>query len=204
MKHSRILLLLTGVSCLSACASAPISTSVDGANTAIIPQAALLIDKSANLYQVDDRLYRSEQLKAADKPLIAAADIKTIINLRYFDRDDDLELFHGDANAPKLINTPLLTWSIQPKQIAWVLHAIDTAKADGNVLVHCYHGADRTGIIIAMYRIIYQGWTVDAARHEMRNGGYGYHPIWKNLERLFRDDKVAAIKTELALLQAVQ
>ncbi|WP_298945646.1 tyrosine-protein phosphatase [uncultured Campylobacter sp.] len=27
-------------------------------------------------------------------------------------------------------------------------------QKEGAVLVHCYHGADRTGIVVAMYRVI--------------------------------------------------
>ena len=36
--------------------------------------------------------------------------------------------------------------------------------------MHCYHGADRTGLVVAMYRVIYQGWSFDAARSEMIDG----------------------------------
>ena len=34
------------------------------------------------------------------------------------------------------------------------------------VLVHCHHGVDRTGYIIALHRIINEGWTVDRALRE--------------------------------------
>ena len=54
------------------------------------------------------------------------------------------------------------------------------------VLVHCQHGADRTGTMCAMYRIIHEGWSADDAIDEMENGGYGYHSIWVNLPRFIR------------------
>lgn len=28
---------------------------------------------------------------------------------------------------------------------------------EGAILIHCHHGSDRTGAIVAMYRILYQG-----------------------------------------------
>jgi hypothetical protein len=49
------------------------------------------------------------------------------------------------------------------------------------VLVHCQHGADRTGTMIAVYRIAVQGWSKAEAIREMTLGGFGYHPIWSLL-----------------------
>ena len=54
---------------------------------------------------------------------------------------------------------------------------ITIRRASGPVLVHCLHGSDRTGTIVAMYRIVEQGWTREAAIAEMTGGGYGYHAV---------------------------
>jgi hypothetical protein len=32
-----------------------------------------------------------------------------------------------------------------------------------------------------MYRIIFQHWSIEEAKREMKQGGYGFHPIWKNM-----------------------
>ena len=42
----------------------------------------------------------------------------------------------------------------KPAQIADVLPTIRERQKEGAVLVHCYHGADRTGLVVAMYRVI--------------------------------------------------
>ncbi len=42
------------------------------------------------------------------------------------------------------------------------------------VLLHCYHGSDRTGASVAMYRIIFQNWSTTDALAEMKHGGYGF------------------------------
>lgn len=39
-------------------------------------------------------------------------------------------------------------------QIAEILRTICERQKEGTVLVHCYHGADRTGLVVAMYRVI--------------------------------------------------
>lgn len=160
---------------------------------------ATIIKADANFYQVDDKLYRSEQIIKDDKEQIIKADIKTIINLRYFDRNDDKKVFDNTMN---LINQPLLTWRVRPADIARVLYSIESEQQHGAVLVHCYHGADRTGIVIAMYRIIYQNWSIEEARKEMQQGNFGYHSIWKNLDNLLSPIGVAQVKTELERLKS--
>ncbi|MCW9717530.1 tyrosine-protein phosphatase [Avibacterium sp. 21-599] len=71
------------------------------------------------------------------------------------------------------------------------MQALKTAQNNGRtVLVHCYHGADRTGIVLAMYRIIFENQTVEQARYEMKYGGYGHHPIWVNIDKLLNEKTV--------------
>jgi tyrosine-protein phosphatase SIW14 len=54
------------------------------------------------------------------------------------------------------------------------------------VLVHCWHGSDRTGSVVAAYRIVFQNWTPAAALDELRHGGFGYHEKWfPNIITLF-------------------
>ena len=85
--------------------------------------------------------------------------------------------------------------------MAAALYQIEQGQKHGAVLVHCYHGADRTGIVIAFYRMIYQNWTPADAKAEMLQGGFGYHSVWKNLENLFTEETLAEVKTELAALR---
>lgn len=160
---------------------------------------ASVIKADANLYKVDNKLYRSEQLIADDVATIHQQNIRTIINLRYFDRDDDQQVFNNQDIM--LINEPLLTWRVRPVDIARVLYRIENAQSQGAVLVHCYHGADRTGIVVAMYRIIYQGWTIKDARQEMQQGNFGYHSVWKNLDELLNELSVLQVKSELERLR---
>lgn len=193
---SKLILMMAMTSVLTACAT------THGTPMTHPPHWATLIDASANFYRVDDRLYRSEQLIAQDLALLERTGIRTIVNLRFFDRDDDKRAF--DGTAIRLVNTPLLTWSIQPDELAQVLHTVHQAQKDGAVLVHCYHGADRTGIVVAMYRVIYQGWSIADAKAEMQQGNFGYHSIWKNIDRLLDEESVAKVRASLEHLSAKQ
>ncbi|RYF62906.1 MAG: protein-tyrosine-phosphatase, partial [Comamonadaceae bacterium] len=76
---------------------------------------------------------------------------------------------------------PIDTWSINDDEVRRALIAIREAEKKGPVLIHCWHGADRTGVVAAVYRMALQGWDKDAARHEMFRGGFGYHTLWRNI-----------------------
>lgn len=150
---------------------------------------AVSIDKNSNFYQVDTQLFRSERFKADNADLLKKHGIGTIINLRQQRRDD------AQAVDFQQINYPLKTWAVTPEQLADILLMIDTEQQQGKkVLIHCYHGADRTGIVIAMYRIVKQNWTIEQAKQEMLQGGYGFHKIWKNLENLLTENKVEQVR----------
>ena len=49
------------------------------------------------------------------------------------------------------------------------------------IVVHCHQGSDRTGAVIAMYRIVFQKWAKEKALDEMENGGFGFHKRYSNI-----------------------
>ncbi|MFN2514172.1 MAG: tyrosine-protein phosphatase [Pyrinomonadaceae bacterium] len=53
------------------------------------------------------------------------------------------------------------------------------------VLVHCHKGADRTGVVIAIYRITHDGWTSEQAKAEANR--YGMKP-WQLGMKNYIDD----------------
>ena len=145
-----------------------------------------------NLYKINDTLYRSEQPSKQGMINLERIGIITIINLR---------ALHSDSNAlkgTKLLNTELSvkTWHIEDEDVIRVLRII-RKKEGGPFLIHCQHGADRTGVMIAMYRIVEQGWSKDEAVREMVDGGYGFHAIWSNIINYIKNVDIEKIKKEL-------
>ena len=51
-------------------------------------------------------------------------------------------------------------------QVVLVLSLLESSRPP--VFVHCEHGADRTGTIMACYRMQHDGWTTDQAMAEAR------------------------------------
>ena len=118
--------------------------------------------------------------------------VKTVINLRSLHSDKH------KIEGTSLLNPQLhiLTWKIQDQQVIQVLKMLRRPE-NGPFLIHCQHGADRTGLMSAMYRIIEQGWTKEAAIREMIEGGYGYHPMWRNIIRYIEQVDVEKIRKAL-------
>lgn len=69
---------------------------------------------------------------------------------------------------------------LKPEPIRALVKEICMAASFGNVLVHCLHGEDRTGIVVAAYRILIQGWSVNQATAEMYKFGFHRFPygLW--------------------------
>ncbi len=145
-----------------------------------------------NLYRVSEDLYRSAQPSADGMRALETMGIKTVVNLRLIHSDRDelagthLQYFH----------LPMVAWHPQEDDVIAFLRIVGD-KAYTPVLVHCRVGADRTGIMVAVYRIVVSGWTKDEAIAEMTQGGFGFNPGWENLVQFVRDLDVDAIKRKL-------
>ena len=65
--------------------------------------------------------------------------------------------------------------------------------------MHCQRGADRTGLVCAVYRVAVCGWTREEAIREMKEGGFGFNPAWENLVRYVEQVDVEKLKREAGL-----
>lgn len=152
----------------------------------------LEINGLSNLHQVTPMLYRSAQPDATSGEALQKLGIKTVLSFRKRDKDAPLHKTAGIVFK----RYPLYTWDIEEKDIIAVLRIIDD-PANQPILVHCTHGADRTGLMMASYRMIVQGWSKEAAIAEMKQGKYEYHVIWKNIEHRIHKMDIEKMRAEL-------
>lgn len=142
-----------------------------------------------NCYRVSDELYRCEQPTAQDIPDLQRLGIKSVLNLRWY---------HRDPRELRAAGFTILEERMQADKLTvddLVLALRQLHSAPKPVLVHCWHGSDRTGSVVAAYRIVFQGWTPAAALDELRHGGFGYHEKWfPNVIRLFESLDVAELR----------
>jgi tyrosine-protein phosphatase SIW14 len=61
----------------------------------------------------------------------------------------------------------------------------DLDVCDKPVFAHCFHGQDRTSLIIGMWRVLYDQWTCQQAYREML--AYGFHPELIDLSAAWHD-----------------
>ena len=145
-----------------------------------------------NLYRIAPGLYRSAQPSAEGMRSLEKMGIKTVVNLRNFNSDDK-EL---KGTTLKGVSISMNTWDVDVEEIVEVLKILrDPSGAP--YLIHCQHGADRTGTMSAMYRIVLQGWSKRDAIEEMTEGGYGYHSIWGNLIELIEEVDVEEVRERM-------
>lgn len=131
-----------------------------------------------NLHRISDHLYRSEQPTAEGFRNLEKLGIRTVINLRYFN-DDEEEAAGTDL---RLMRVKILTWRAGDRHVIEVMRML-RQQEHAPFLIHCQHGADRTGLMSAMYRVLEQNWTPQDALAELVGGGYGFHKMWKNIKR---------------------
>lgn len=127
-----------------------------------------------NFHRVSERLYRGAQPQPGGIKRLAELGIKTIINLR--GEDDNTRAEQREAEAAGLrYHAVAMPGLSRPSddQIARVM-AVIAAEENGPVFVHCKRGADRTGTVVAVYRITHNGWSGQKAVDEARRYGMSW------------------------------
>ncbi len=148
-----------------------------------------------NLHRITPSLYRSAQISASDVPRLRALGIRKIVNFRSFHSDADVLTGSGIALQRIRINT----WDIRDEDMIAALKALRDADRDGPILIHCQHGANRTALVSALYRVTFQGWTRPQAEDELLHGGYGFHPVWGNIRRYLEQMDIEELKRQVGV-----
>lgn len=126
-----------------------------------------------NFHQVDEHLFRGAQPAAGDFQSLAAMGIKTVLDLREEGHSAAEEKL-VEAAGMRYVSLPMSGLTApSDEQISRAL-AILEDSASGPVFVHCRRGADRTGTVIACYRIEHDGWKNRQALEEARAFGMSW------------------------------
>jgi tyrosine-protein phosphatase SIW14 len=127
-----------------------------------------------NFRKVQDHLYRGGQPSAGGLKKLAELGIKTVVNLR--GEDDLTRAEEAEAKALGLryygVAMPGLSRP-SDAQIKQVMALLDNQE-NWPVFIHCKRGSDRTGTVIACYRIAKEGWTDQRAISEARQYGMSW------------------------------
>jgi protein tyrosine phosphatase (PTP) superfamily phosphohydrolase (DUF442 family) len=132
--------------------------------------------------EVAPGLYRGGRPDADGIAWLKAMGIKTVINLRHYHGDTERRLVESAGLRYERI---VLGSSDAPRteQIARFLELVrDPALRP--IYVHCKHGVDRTGAMLAVYRMEEEGWENTEAFAEMEF--FDSHRMWRDLRNFVR------------------
>jgi len=133
----------------------------------------------SNFAKVSDDVYRGAQPAPAGFAELKKIGIKTIVSLRANHSDE--QWLKGSGFY--YISIPMEANSIGDKQAIAFLKVITDPRYKP-CFVHCQHGADRTGTMIALYRMYVQGWPRQEALGEL--SVYNFHEYFQNLRRYLK------------------
>lgn len=185
---SSLLLCVAGFGCASSSRS-PLTETVVEKTTFTLPKSVSpgpqqpmddFVPGVGNFGMISPNLWRGSRPTAEGLQALAAAGMKTVIDLR----DDD-----ESADIPagvRYVRLPISAWQADQVDVARVLQVISTST--GPVFIHCREGRDRTGLAIAAYRLS-QGMKPADACQELEN--FHVNPWWRKPieERIYALDR---------------
>jgi protein tyrosine/serine phosphatase len=125
-----------------------------------------------NFYQVDETLYRGGQPNEEGLEELKSRGIKTVINLREsvekISQEEKIATNHG----MNFYNIALSVYERPTDEQVLTFLEIVLDKDKQPVFVHCDAGRDRTGAMIALYRVVIEGWGPKQAYEEAKNFGF--------------------------------
>lgn len=145
-----------------------------------------------NVQVVSPVVIRGAQPDSEGLMLLQKAGVKLIVNLRYAAKsasespatvslflrnrgdDDDIaeERETCQALGLKFINISLSGYTTPAVADLEKFVSLFADQENVPIYVHCLYGKERTGLMLAAYRVKIEGWSVDAAYKEMLDNGF--------------------------------
>lgn len=181
LKVFGLILLLTTAGCI--CVSCRNQTriykvSVSSSEKQYTWAQPVELEGVGNFHKVNNAFYRGAQPTQKGMKNLKELGIKTIVNLRWSHCDSD-EI--GSINF-NYVQIPMKPSRAKERDVVRFLKVVSDSNMQP-VFVHCHRGADRTGLMCAMYRVVIEEWPKEEAIEEMTKGGFDFHWIWQNLIR---------------------
>lgn len=129
-------------------------------------------DPVTDFYQVSPGIYRGGRPDQAGVNALAKLGVKTIINL-----ENDSAAIANETAWAKQAHVTEMSFPMSGERMPsdkLVNDVLEVMKdpARQPIYVHCMKGMDRTGIIVALHRVINEHWTDERAEHERDKAGF--------------------------------
>jgi tyrosine-protein phosphatase SIW14 len=128
-----------------------------------------------NFHQVNEHIYRGAQ-PASPRGFqeLAKLGIKTVIDLREPGERSVSEKKIVEAAGMRYVSFPMAAFGAPPDSVVAKVIALFNDAAAGPVFVHCQRGSDRTGTVVAVYRMVHDHWENAKALAEAKMFGMSW------------------------------
>lgn len=182
--------------------NAPVTRAANAKNAAKVAPVKVAIAGIDNFGQVDAHLYRGAQPEPAAYAALRMLGIDTVVRFNPEGQNMAAEKAQVESLGMNFVSFP---WSGlgQPthEQVVSFL-ALLRDNPDSKIFVHCRLGADRTGVMVALYRLTFDHWNTTQVLAEMY--AYHYHHLWLPHLQRYVEAFPAAIAADQDLLQFEQ
>jgi protein tyrosine/serine phosphatase len=151
-----------------------------------LPEGARISEKIfglpglSNVGRVSSGIYRGAQPEREGYATLKNMGIRTVVNLR----SQHSEREEVKAAGMRSVEIPINAFKGLNSEVINKVINVMTNPEYQPVFIHCKLGEDRTGALVAIYRMALEGWTVSEAETEMQ--AFGFNDIWVNLKNAVR------------------
>jgi len=158
--------------------------------------APMVLPGLHNFFEVNDHVFRGAQPSGQGFAQLAKLGVKTIVDLRESGGRADREKQEVEAEGMRYFSFPLSGYGAPADSAMAKLLALLDDQTSGPVFVHCRRGADRTGTVMACYRIVHDHWENAKALAEAK----AFHMSWteRAMEAYIQHFKAPASATTAA------
>lgn len=152
-----------------------------------------------NFAQISRNLYRGGASTTVGYRTLKQMGVRTIV---------DLQEFHSDLSALeglglRYVALPMNPAEVEDEEVARFLQIVRDPDCQP-VFVHCRAGSDRTGVVVAVYRVVEQHWPLEEAAKELPR--FGFHDVFLPLQTYLKhldEAKINALTSTLPPPQVV-
>jgi tyrosine-protein phosphatase SIW14 len=156
-----------------------------------------------NAGKVTDHLYRGAQPSLNDLSELKKLGVTVIIDLRAEASETALEEQSlAESAGMRFFHIPIGGFSTPTNSELIQYLKIFRDSADQTIFVHCEFGRDRTGVMIAAYRIAFEKWSSDHALAEMN--WFGFNRLWHPSMASYIRSLPTRLETDPALRKALE
>lgn len=128
-----------------------------------------------NFREVTPTIYRSGLISKEAVPYLKELGIKTVLTFDNQPKRVAEEQKYLKEAGIESISIPWSGWDDPDDATIQKIHEIMNSPEHQPILIHCKHGQERTGVVVATWRISHQNWSADQAYQEMK--GCGFRPF---------------------------